>query len=291
LYLTSDYDNRRGKVTIFPFKTALNASTLFPFNLDVKDQVQIAAESGYDGVELWVRDLDAYLANGSTIQQLKRYISDTGITVVNAISFIAWPDENEEVRKLAFVQAEKEMVMLAELGCVALATPPFGHVQHVSLESMAESFAKLAELAHRIGIKPYLEFWGRAPKLSRLSEAVYVAMESGVPDAQILLDPFHMYTGGSSIESLSCLNGERIGIVHVNDYPEVPARDVISDRDRVLPGAGCAPSQQLARTLYDIGYRGHLSLELFVEDWGTKSPLEVAMLGLKSITHTYQISD
>lgn len=276
---------------MFPFKTALNASTLFPFKLDVRDQVHIAAESGYEGVELWVRDLETYLANGSTVKQLKRYISDTGIKVVNAISFLAWSDENEAERKLAFVQAEKEMAILADLGCAAIATPPFGNVQRVTLDSMAGNFAQLAELARHIGIKPYLEFWGRAPKLSRLSEALYVAMESGVPDAQILLDPFHMYTGGSSIESLNFVNGERIGIVHVNDYPASPASDVISDRERVFPGAGCAPSQQLARTLYDIGYRGYLSLELFTENWGTKSPLDVAKLGLESITNSYQIQD
>ncbi|NRF94810.1 sugar phosphate isomerase/epimerase [Paenibacillus frigoriresistens] len=276
---------------MFPFKPALNASSLFPFNLGVKEQVRIAAESGYEGVELWVRDLDAYLANGGTVKQLKRYISDTDITVVNAIAFFAWSDENEAERERAFVQAEKEMAMLAELGCAAVAAPPFGNVQRVSLENIAENFAKLAESARQIGIKPYLEFWGRAPKLSRLSEAMYVAMESGVLDAQILLDPFHMYTGGSSVESLTCVNGERIGIVHVNDYPAQPARDVLSDRDRVFPGAGCAPSQQFARTLYDIGYRGYFSLELFIEDYGTKSALDVAKLGLESIINSYRIND
>ncbi len=72
---------------MFPFKTALNASTLFPFSLDVREQVRIAAEAGYEGIELWVKDVDAYLAGGGTVNQLKRYISDTGIAVVNAIAF------------------------------------------------------------------------------------------------------------------------------------------------------------------------------------------------------------
>jgi len=276
---------------MFPFKPALNASTLFPFNLEVKEQVRIAAKAGFQGIELWVKDLDTYLASGGTVQQLKRYISDTGIAVVNAIAFFAWSDENEAVREHAFKQAEREMAMLAELGCAAVAAPPFGNVEHVSLESMASNFAKLAELARKIGIKPYLEFWGRAKKLSRLSEAMYVAMESGVPDAQILLDPFHMYMGGSSVDSLSYVNGDRIGIVHVNDYPAAPARDVIADRDRVFPGEGSAPSQQFANSLYDIGYSGYLSLELFIENFGAKSALEVAELGLESITDTYSVKD
>lgn len=276
---------------MFPFKPALNASTLFPFNLEVKEQVRIAAAAGYQGIELWVKDLDAYLAGGGTVQQLKRYISDTGIEVVNAIAFFPWSDENEAVRQQAFMQAEKEMAMLAELGCAAVAAPPFGNVERVSLESMASNYAKLAELARKIGIKPYLEFWGKAKKLSRLSEAMYVLMESGVPDGQILLDPFHMYTGGSSVDSLSYVNGDRIGIVHVNDYPAAPARDVIADRDRVFPGEGSAPSEQFANSLYDIGYGGYLSLELFIENFGAKSALEVAESGLEAITNTYSIKD
>ncbi len=47
----------------FPFKTALNASTLFPFEQDVKDQVRVTAEAGFAGIELWVKDLEAYVAH------------------------------------------------------------------------------------------------------------------------------------------------------------------------------------------------------------------------------------
>jgi 2-keto-myo-inositol isomerase len=280
----------REGISVFPFKPSLNASTLFPFNLGVKDQVRIAAEAGYEGIELWVRDIDAYLAGGGTVKELKRYISYTGIAVVNAIAFFKWSDEGEAEREQAFLQAEKEMAILAELGCVAVAAPPFGNVEHVSLETMAANFARLTSLACQIGIKPYLEFWGRAKKLSRFSEAMYVAMESGVPDAQILLDPFHMYTGGSSIDSLAYVNGDLIGIVHANDYPATPAKVVIADRDRVFPGEGIVPSQKLAQLLNDIGYRGYLSLELFIEHFGTKSALEVAKSGLESLTKTYRVN-
>jgi tripartite-type tricarboxylate transporter receptor subunit TctC len=69
---------------MFPFKASLNASTLFPFKLDVKQQLQIAAAAGYDGIELWVRDIEAYLKNGGTISELKSYAAETGLTIVTA---------------------------------------------------------------------------------------------------------------------------------------------------------------------------------------------------------------
>ncbi len=273
----------------FPFKTALNASTLFPFELDVEQQVRIAAEAGFEGIELWVKDIDAYLAKGGTIRDLRQYIADTGLTVVNAIAFFAWADADRSTREQALAQAEREIHMLAELGCLAVAAPPYGNVTAVTLEAIAGHFARLANLARGIGVEPYLEFWGRAAKLSRLSEAVFIAMESGLPDAKILLDPFHMYTGGTQLGSLAYLNGASIGIVHVNDYPAIPSREQITDGDRVFPGAGIAPTHELAGLLDRAGYHGYLSLELFIASYGTDSALEVARRGLAAVQNTYRV--
>ena len=274
---------------MLPFKTALNVSTLFPFKLDVKQQARIAAEAGFEGIELWVKDIEAYRQSGGTVRDLKHYLADTGLEVVNAIAFFRWADADPTTRQHGFEQAAGEMRMLAELGCQAVAAPPYGDVENVSLGAMAGHFAALAELARGIGIEPYLEFWGRAKQLSRLSEAVFVAIESGVPDAKLLLDPFHMYTGGSDIHGLTLLNGAAIGIVHVNDYPAVPAREQIADSDRVLPGAGIAPTREFARLLHRAGYREYLSLELFVADYGEQTALEVARQGLAAVRTAYSV--
>ncbi|HEU5014229.1 MAG TPA: sugar phosphate isomerase/epimerase family protein [Roseiflexaceae bacterium] len=274
---------------MFPFKTSLNTSTLFPFELDVKEQVRVAAEAGFEGIELWVRDIEAYLQGGGTTRELQRYIADTGLAVVNAIAFFAWADADEATREQGFAQAEREMRMLAELGCVAVAAPPFGTVEGVPLTAMAGHFARLTDMARGIGIEPYLEFWGRAKALSRLSEAMFVAMESGVPDVKILLDPFHMYTGGSELTSLAYVKGANIGIVHVNDYPTTPARAQIADSDRVFPGEGVAPTREFAALLAQAGYRGYLSLELFIKDYNGQSALNVARRGREAILNAYQI--
>ncbi|MFD1677370.1 sugar phosphate isomerase/epimerase family protein [Alicyclobacillus fodiniaquatilis] len=274
---------------MFPFKLSLNASTLLPFKLDITEQIRIAAAAGYEGIEIWVRDLDAYLENGGTLKELRDHIEQTGIQVVNAIAFWKWSDANETERSQGFEQAKRELEQLAQIGCAAAAAPPFGNVDGVSLDDMASQFAKLTELARDIGVEPLLEFWGRANQLSRLSDAVYVAMESGVADAKILLDPFHMYTGGSKLSGLSYLNGDRIGMVHVNDYPETPSRETIADKDRVFPGEGILPSNQFAQKLWDIGYRGYLSLELFIEDFQGKTALDVAKQGVTAIQKAYSI--
>jgi sugar phosphate isomerase/epimerase len=274
---------------MFPFKTALNASTLFPFALDAEQQVRVAAEAGYQGVELWVKDIDAYLAAGGSVARLRGAIADAGVEFANAIAFFPWADADDAARERGFAQAEREMRLLAELGCRAVAAPPYGDIAGVTLEAMAGHFARLAQLARGIGIEPYLEFWGRAPRLSRLSEAAFVAMESGLPDVKVLLDPFHMYTGGTPLSSLAYLRGANIGIVHVNDYPAAPPREQIADRDRVLPGEGIAPTHELAQLLHQAGYHGYLSLELFTESYGAESALAVARRGLEAVTRAYEV--
>ncbi len=274
---------------MFPFKTALNASTLFPFGLDIKQQVRVAAEAGFEGIEVWIKDLDAYVTHGGTMHHLRTYIADTGITVANAIAFFSWADSDAAVRATGLQQAEREMRMLAELGCPAIAAPPYGNVESTTLEVMADHFANLVDRAHKIGIEPYLEFWGRAKTLSRLSEAVFVALESRLPDVKILLDPFHMYTGGSDITNLAYLRGANIGIVHVNDYPAVPGRDQIGDNERVFPGEGIAPTHELARWLEQIGYHGYLSLELFRENYGGAGAIDVATRGLAAMESAYSV--
>ncbi len=274
---------------MFPFRTALNASTLFPFALDVPAQVRIAAKAGFDGIELWVKDLEAYLAAGGTTRELRASIAATGVTVVNAIAFFPWADADAATRERAFAQAAHEMQLLAELGCPAVAAPPYGDVAGTTLGAMAGHFARLVDLGRQIGVEPYLEFWGRAKRLSRLSEALYVALESSRSEVKLLLDPFHLYTGGSALTGLTYLSGANIGIVHVNDYPAEPPREQIADADRVFPGEGIAPTRELARLLDRAGYRGYLSLEVFVASYGDETALEVAKRGVAAIRTAYRV--
>jgi len=272
---------------MFPFKTSLNTSTLLPFALDVKQQVQIAAEAGYEGIELWVKDILAYLETGGTISALRAFVSDLGIPIVDVIAFYPWADADGQVRQQGLAQAERELRLLADLGCLAVAAPPAGNVGKVTLDAMAGYFARLASLARKVGIEPYLEFWGMTKPLSRLSDALFIAMQSGLPDIKILLDHYHMYIGGSYLSSLKYMNGANIGIVHVDDYLEGPDGNEIEGR--VFPGEGILPTHELAGLLHQISYAGYLSLELFIENYGRQTALQVARRGLNSIKMAYSI--
>jgi len=154
-------------------------------------------------------------------------------------------------------------------------------VADVSLDEMAERFRDLDAIGRETGVKPILEFWGMAPRLSRLAEAVYVAAATGIRDIQILVDVYHLYKGGSGHAAVGLLNGSAIGTVHLNDYPADPPRETIGDVDRVFPGDGIAPMDPFLQDIHAAGYRGRLSLELFNADYGDRTPLAIASEGLE----------
>ena len=127
-----------------------------------------------------------------------------------------------------------------------------------------------------------VEVWGFSANLNRLGEAALIALESGHPQACILSDVYHLYKGGSPIDGLTLLSGNRLPVFHVNDYPELaPAH--ITDADRVYPGDGVAPLRRILRNLDYAGFRGYLSLELFNEAYYQEDPLAVAKTGLEKL--------
>ena len=107
-----------------------------------------------------------------------------------------------------------------------------------------------------------VELWGPSATLHRLGELMYVVVESGDPDAALLLDVYHIYRGGSSFNGLGLVDGNAVKVLHMNDYPDIP-REKIGDKDRVYPGDGIAPIPSILKTMIDSGFSGVLSLELF----------------------------
>ena len=82
------------------------------------------------------------------------------------------------------------------------------------------------------------------------------------------------------IVSLLVISAVAMPVMHMNDYPADPPRETIRDSDRVMPGDGIAPLNQILRALHANGGRTVLSVELFNRAYWEKDALEVARTGL-----------
>ncbi len=260
------------------FRYCLNTSTISGQNPGLLKYIEIASKAGYDGIEVWVRDVEAALNAGQSLSSLKRFIEDHGLQVENAIGFAPWMTDGEA----GFVQMEKEMQMLAGIACRRIAAPPAGVPtdQALDLFAVGEKYKKLLDLGRLTGVMPQLEFWGSSPVLWHLGQVLMIAAVADDPDVKILPDVYHMFRGGTGFDALKMLNGSLIDIFHMNDYPTSKPREQQDDADRVYPGDGAAPMSQILTDLNNMGGEKVLSLELFNRSYWEEDPYLVAERGL-----------
>ncbi len=276
---------RGGGRTPAPFRYCLNTGTIRGQKLSLEGEIEVAAKAGYDAIEIWVDKVNQFIAGSGSLKDMKKRIADLGLSVEGAISFPRWAADDDAARAQALEQMKREMSMLAEIGCKRIAAPPAGATGEPKLDPMklAERYRALLELGDQFDVTPQIEIWGSSRNLGRLSEAAFVAMESGHPKACILPDVYHMYKGGSDFDGLKLLSNRMIQVFHLNDYPADPPRERISDRDRTFPGDGVAPLSQILRDLHDNGGGTVLSLELFSPTLWQQDALQVAKTGLEKM--------
>jgi sugar phosphate isomerase/epimerase len=264
------------------FRYALNMGTIRGQGLDLAREIDVAADAGYDAIEPWLGAIRGYVEKGGTTADLKKRCEDRGITVESAIGFAPWMSPDAGQRKAAFEAMRSDMDLVARIGGTRIAAPPAGatSAENLDLAEIAQWYAQLLELGAEMGVRPQLELWGPSKTLHRIGEAAHVAAEAGRDDACLLLDVYHIYKGGSDFTGLGMLNGRRMFVFHMNDYPADPSRENISDADRVYPGDGVAPMGIILRTLYETGFRGVLSLELFNREYWKQDATAVAKTGL-----------
>lgn len=265
-----------------PFRYCLNTATIRAYKLGVVKEIEVAAQAGYDAIELWVDSIADYVGNGGKLVDLKKRIADSGLTVEGAIAFPEWIVEDEPRRAKGLDRARRDMDMVAQIGGKRFAAPPAGatNLPKLDLVVAAERYHVLLEAGERIGVVPQLELWGFSRNLGRLGECVCVAMETGHRNACVLADVFHLYKGGSEVEGIQLLGPNTIQVLHLNDYPKDPPREQIDDSYRVYPGDGVAPLAGILRALRRTGGQKVLSLELFKRSPGPEEALTVARIGL-----------
>ncbi len=273
------------------FHYSLNTSTIRGQKLSLVEEIDIAADAGYQAIEPWISEMQAYVERGGSLPDLKKRIADRGLTVESAIGFAEWIVDDEPRRTKGLEQARHEMDLVQQIGGKRIAAPPAGatDVETTDYLKIAERYGALLTIGDHIGVVPQVEVWGFSKTLTRLGQAAMVAIESGHP-ACVLPDVYHLYKGGSEFTGLKLLNNSAVHVFHMNDYPATPPRSAIKDSDRVYPGDGVAPLAGVFCTLREIDYGGYLSIELFNPTYWQQDPLKVARTALDKLKAAAQKS-
>lgn len=258
-------------------KLALNGATTMRASLT--EDVEAAGAAGFEYLEIWAAKLRKFLETGTTAE-LKSLFAERSVKPysINSIERITFRSEDEQLALLD--ECEELCRITAEIGCPYIVVVPGRIPANCSRDDViAESVRVLTQLslvAAHYGVALAFEFLGQTDcSVQTLALADRIVREVAQPNVGLVLDSFHFYAGGSSLESIEALDARRLFIFHINDAEDRP-REQLEDSHRLLPGLGILPLERIIRALEGIGYDRVVSVEIFRPEYWERDPFELA---------------
>jgi len=111
--------------------------------------------------------------------------------------------------------------------------------------------------------------------ISTITTMLSVTRAAAQPNAGLLFDCYHFWSGLGKLEDLDTVKPGEIKHVHFQDVPDMP-REMLDITTRYIPGDGVAPLPAILQKVAATGYSGPLSVELFLPKFSAADPYEVA---------------
>jgi len=106
----------------------------------------------------------------------------------------------------------------------------------------------------------------RYPFVHTLAETLELVEEVGVASVGLVLDSWHWFLAGDTVDQIRALRNEQVVAVDLNDAPAGIPNDEQKDGSRELPAAtGVIPTGDFLSALREIGYDGPVRAEPFNE--------------------------
>lgn len=271
-----------------PFRISMNTSTLQAYELPADEQIRLVADAGFEGIEMWVRDIRSFIDAGGTAEELAELLDSNNLLLENMIGFSEWISDDADTRAEAIDLLRSDMEMISAMGGKYIAAPVQGidAIDKTKLGDYAERYRAILKLGEKTGVIPILEVWGTGA-LNQVTDCTHIAIGSGHPDATMLFDFYHVYRGGNSWETIDLVNASKLPVMHMNDYPSPPPREELTDADRVFPGEGICNFDEVIPKLYKAGFRGGFSVELFNREYWNSMDAETILK--ESYDRTYEV--
>lgn len=261
-------------------KLALNGATTM--KADLRTDILAAQSADFDCVEIWAAKLREYLKNESgSVTDLRKLLNACFLEPlsINSIEHITFHSAEDYARIKA--ECEELSSIAVALGCPYIVVVPGRLPEETPSreEIVAESVRVLTELstiAERHGVALAFEFLGQADcSVQTLDLANEIVRRVARENIGLVIDSFHFYAGGSTIEMIKALDPEQLFIFHINDAEDRP-REQLQDCHRLLPGLGILPLKEMLEAFNRIGYDRVASVEIFRPEYWEWDPFELA---------------
>jgi 2-keto-myo-inositol isomerase len=256
-------------------KLALNGATIM--RSPIEQDVDIAAECGYDAIELWAAKLDVYAASAS-LESLAERMRDRAIApwCINSIEDITHRDVAG--RQTLMDELRRRAAMARTLGAPSIVVVPGRRDEAPSrADVVAETVDVLRAMSDVASdVELAFEFLGKPGcVVATLDLAMEIVERVGRNNVGLVIDTFHFYAGGSELPDLDRVPVDGLFVVHLNGCENLP-REQLTDAHRLYPGEGVIPITSILRPLQARGFDGVASVEIFRPEYWKQDPRVVA---------------
>jgi 2-keto-myo-inositol isomerase len=255
----------------------LNGATLM--TTPTERVMAIARETGYAGIEARAERL---LTDAAEVRATAHMVRPAEVFTLNGVALAVQADGRMD-RRLLEDDLRPRLQVCEDLGSpYLLAIPPRapGLETRRAIPGTRDALELACERADARRIRIAFEFLGFGDCPIN-TPAIAAETADGIDGIELVLDACHWHASGS--QSLDGFPVGRLALVHLNDAPDKPPRQ-IEDEDRVLPGEGVIKLRDLRRELKIQGYDGPWSLETFNPGYWREDPTAVATRGLEAVT-------
>jgi sugar phosphate isomerase/epimerase len=280
-------------------KISMNLTTTFFGN--VVQDIRLAKEAGYTGIELQSPKLYRYLDAGFDVRTLPELLAGLEVTGLGAVLDI---ERRGPAREEFLAEVDRMCKVAAVVGApiVQLCTGPvdwnvvkdfaagrlaaddgryratLGLGEAEAVRVTADNVRAAADVAGWYGLDLYLEplAWAR---LNRCRHALAVIEEAGRDNVGIALDTWHFWTTGDTLAEVRALPKELIKAVHLSDGLDLDRAHDVPDQSHhrnVVIGGGSIPLQQWVDAVKATGYDGWWVTEMFSDRANEHDPAVVA---------------
>ena len=237
-------------------------------------QVQVARASGFDGVEVRAERL---LGADAELRAAAAVVRPGEVWSLNGLQLQLREDGALDRERLETELPPRLEICRALAAAYLLVVPPrrAGADRSKAVAAMRAGLATARDAAASIGAGIAFEFLGFAD-CPIDTPALAAAVVTGVPGVDLVLDSCHWHASGAG--PLAAFPVDRLAMVHLNDAPAKPPRE-IEDADRLLPGQGVIALRTLVDALQARGYAGPWSLETFNPTYWSADASRVASEG------------
>ena len=247
---------------------------------DLETDVAASAGAGFKALELWAAKVDRFLADHSQ-SELQALFKDKGVAPmsINSIEFIAFRgDEYAHIKSRC-----RELCEIAQaIDCPSVVVVPSPTPSRDTpwadiVEEYVTVLRDLSDIAGKYGVKLAFESLGFGWCSVRTPRGAWeIVHKTGRDNVGLVIDAAHFYGGGGLLSEIDQLDPAHIFAFHLDDLEDVP-KEGITDAQRLLPGLGIVPLDEICKRLKGIGYDGACSVELFRPEYWEWDPMQLAV--------------